>query len=152
MTDDLINEKQSPDNRYKQHKSWGVENVDQRRAQRQRQRERDKANGLTHERAREAVRQATEKGILVRPAVCERCKKEVGKDNIVAHHHVGYDKPLAVKWYCTKCHAEVDNNKDGDDTYTGKAIRRGRHENDLAEDIVQQVADLITDDPDVFVE
>lgn len=50
--------------------------------------------------AREAVKQAIQKGILIRPEFCERCG---GKRRIVAHHD-NYSKPLKVEWICSPCH------------------------------------------------
>lgn len=61
--------------------------------------------------ARQQVRAAIERGILVRPNACEQCGKRPrrkGVRGIHAHHYAGYDFPLIVKWLCVVCHAEVD--------------------------------------------
>ena len=58
------------------------------------------------------VRTAIKQGILVRPEICEDCGKKPpldrdGVQRIHAHHHLGYDRPLDVKWLCAKCHRAV---------------------------------------------
>lgn len=53
--------------------------------------------------AREAVRYALKTGTLVRPSACESCLLSVRTHA----HHEDYDKPLDIKWLCTKCHAKA---------------------------------------------
>lgn len=58
-----------------------------------------------------AVRVAIERGHLVRPAACEKCRRvpplaKDGRSNIHAHH-ADYSKPLDVEWLCAKCHRAV---------------------------------------------
>lgn len=53
---------------------------------------------------------AIERGILVRPDICENCNKKPteyvnGRNGIEAHHD-DYNKPLAVRWLCKDCHYE----------------------------------------------
>ena len=40
-------------------------------------------------------------GRLVRPGACENCRRE---GRIMAHHD-DYQKPLDVRWLCTRCHS-----------------------------------------------
>lgn len=54
--------------------------------------------------ARHAIARAVERGILVRPAACERCN---GTGDIEGHH-ADYSQPLAVEWLCTACHSAAD--------------------------------------------
>lgn len=58
----------------------------------------------TKERARAAVSKAIRQGDLVRPKVCSVCGRR--RKKILAHHD-DYNKPLAVRWMCTKCHGQV---------------------------------------------
>lgn len=60
--------------------------------------------------ARAAVKNAVASGALVRPDRCEKCgdldrRGADGRRLIHAHHHQGYDNPLAVQWLCAICHA-----------------------------------------------
>lgn len=62
------------------------------------------------ERARLAVLNAINKGVLVRPDRCERCKNipdpmSNGTTSIQGHHP-DYSKPLEVVWLCHTCHVE----------------------------------------------
>ena len=50
--------------------------------------------------AHKAVRRAIKKGLLVRPSVCETCRKECKP----LAHHTNYDRLLDVMWLCYKCH------------------------------------------------
>ena len=43
---------------------------------------------------------AIEKGLLVRPSSCEIC----GEESRIVAHHDDYNRPLIVRWLCTKCH------------------------------------------------
>ncbi len=70
--------------------------------------ERLKPDALIKEKAYRFLQQALRKGILVRPAVCEKCGLNPGTDRrgfslIQAHHH-NYQYPLDVEWVCTVCH------------------------------------------------
>jgi predicted Zn-ribbon and HTH transcriptional regulator len=52
------------------------------------------------QKANAAVFRAVKSGILVRPAVCEKCGLS---ENIQAHHE-DYSKPLDIEWLCLRCH------------------------------------------------
>ena len=56
-----------------------------------------------HENARVAVRKAVRTGVLIKPDVCDKCKRE---RDVTAHHYLGYDVEyyLDVLWLCWKCH------------------------------------------------
>jgi hypothetical protein len=60
----------------------------------------------SHARAQLAVNRAIEKGILQRGA-CEVCgasgKQSNGVERVYGHHD-NYNRPLDVRWLCTKCH------------------------------------------------
>ena len=50
--------------------------------------------------AQRKVRSAIKSGKLIRPEICDVCKRE---GNIAAHHE-DYNKPLEVIWMCQYCH------------------------------------------------
>jgi len=54
--------------------------------------------------ARQKVRDAIERGALVRPTFCHSCG---AVRPVHAHHHRGYAHPLAVRWLCASCHREA---------------------------------------------
>jgi hypothetical protein len=59
-------------------------------------------------RAQHLAQRAIEKGVLVRPALCQGCCQEPtpyvdGRSGLQAHHD-DYNKPLAVRWLCKLCH------------------------------------------------
>lgn len=63
--------------------------------------------------ARKAIMDAVRSGRLVRPARCAECKRvpganRIGRAQVQAHHHKGYERPLDVKWLCHTCHAKKD--------------------------------------------
>lgn len=49
------------------------------------------------------ARDATKKGILKSPGVCEDCLVATSK---LHRHHEDYSKPLDVVWVCPKCHGK----------------------------------------------
>ncbi len=55
------------------------------------------------QRARDAVRRALDRGELVRPRSCESCQ-EAKK---LQAHHDDYERPLNVRWLCSKCHTQI---------------------------------------------
>ncbi len=70
-------------------------------------------------RAREKVRLAVKSGRLFRPLICEDCFEEPrprsdGRSGIHAHHHLGYEHPLDVRWLCARCHAKYDPRLSGE--------------------------------------
>jgi len=69
-------------------------------AERQRARLKDKGNYAKHD-ARMAVRQALERGEMVRESNCALCNSA---EDIEAHHR-DYSKKLEVIWLCRNCHA-----------------------------------------------
>lgn len=54
--------------------------------------------------AHSAVRYALSKGIIVKPAECQKCKKVSVR---LQAHHPDYSKKLDVEWYCSLCHSIV---------------------------------------------
>jgi hypothetical protein len=46
-------------------------------------------------------------GELVRPSTCSQCKTTGTIENPIEGHHVDYDKPLEVIWYCKSCHGRI---------------------------------------------
>ena len=60
--------------------------------------------------ARRAVRNALKNGILVRPAICNRCGASPapasdGRSTIHGHHH-DYSKREKFEWICAQCHRD----------------------------------------------
>lgn len=53
-----------------------------------------------HQRARNMVRNAVERGELTRPTHCHHC----GEPRRLYGHHPDYSKPLSVDWLCASCH------------------------------------------------
>jgi hypothetical protein len=56
--------------------------------------------GNIKEKARSKVQTALRNGSLIRPSICEDCKKDV----FVEAHHEDYSKPLDIQWLCKDCH------------------------------------------------
>ncbi len=54
--------------------------------------------------ARDAVRQAIRKGILIKANCCEKCGDV--SEHLQGHHHKGYEKVLEVQWLCALCHVD----------------------------------------------
>lgn len=52
---------------------------------------------------------AVRDGKIIRPNICDICKKEKKVDA----HHDDYSKPLEVKWVCRKCHHQIHINQRG---------------------------------------
>ena len=67
----------------------------------------ERVRSLRKARARSAVADALERGVLVRPGNCENCHRPAK----VHGHHDDYSRPLEVRWLCPKCHSgwHVDN-------------------------------------------
>lgn len=59
---------------------------------------------LAHATAHRQVAAAERRGDLVRPVACERCGLN-GRP--LVKHHEDYERPLEVRWLCTRCHGEV---------------------------------------------
>lgn len=55
--------------------------------------------------AHRLVREAIERGELIRPENCVSC----GVIGLVHAHHADYDLPLAVNWLCVSCHVVAHN-------------------------------------------
>ena len=57
-----------------------------------------------------AVRSAIEKGLLPVAPKCEDCgespMRRDGARAVQAHHYLGYERPLDVKWLCPPCHSK----------------------------------------------
>ena len=66
------------------------------------------------------VKEAEEKGEIVRPALCETCQK---KKPLVRHHR-DYSKPLVITWLCHSCHRQehCDNKELKDPNNTKKVV------------------------------
>ena len=74
-------------------------------------------------RAHDITEKAIQKGVLVRPDICDTCggdgrKFRDGRHPIQAHHP-DYNKPLEVMWLCQPCHHEWHR------TNTAKAVEGG---------------------------
>ena len=52
-----------------------------------------------------AVRTALKRGVLVPPSTCEECG---GGNGRIEAAHADYSRPLAVRWLCTSCHVQWD--------------------------------------------
>jgi hypothetical protein len=70
-------------------------------------------NDLIKLKARRAVRIAIRSGRLVRADRCEKCGRpdkpaSDGRTTIQAHHYLGYENPLSVRWVCARCHCQCD--------------------------------------------
>lgn len=53
--------------------------------------------------AHEAVQKAVKRGDLVRSDVCDCC----GERARVQGHHADYERPLDVRWLCSRCHKNI---------------------------------------------
>lgn len=54
--------------------------------------------------ARQRVRYAILKGVIIKPENCSICYKKVNLEG----HHKNYKKPLIVIWVCRDCHRKID--------------------------------------------
>lgn len=45
--------------------------------------------------------------VLFKPLFCQMCGKRTPSKTLHAHHHHGYEEPLAVWWVCSKCHGKI---------------------------------------------
>jgi hypothetical protein len=80
--------------KYRKEKRPALMLRDQRHSRLQRERFPEKIE------ARRLVSVAVRTGRLIKPIACN-CGA-IGR--IEAHHHMGYDKPLEIKWLCVSCH------------------------------------------------
>lgn len=60
-----------------------------------------KTNNREKYRAHMKVSEALQRGVLVRPNLCEDCLERVERPDA---HHDDYSKPLDVRWLCRSCH------------------------------------------------
>lgn len=60
--------------------------------------------------ARLRLRYQINKGTIIKPKNCEKCKKV---DKLEAHHYKGYEKEnsLKVVWLCKNCHCKLEKIK-----------------------------------------
>jgi hypothetical protein len=63
-----------------------------------------RAEAAERTRARRVFFAACRRGVLVRPALCERCGKGPRHSRGIQAHHTNYRKPLQVSWLCAWCH------------------------------------------------
>lgn len=73
------------------------------------------AEQLKASRARKFFNYQILSGKILRPNNCSVCGIENktnsrGSHTLQAHHHRGYDYPLAIIWLCSKCHTRADGN------------------------------------------
>ena len=61
--------------------------------------------------AHKAVHEAIRQGDLTRPDFCSECAVYCSPEG----HHDDYDKPLEVRWLCTKCHKDHHKQKRNND-------------------------------------
>jgi hypothetical protein len=54
--------------------------------------------------ARQKLRYAAAKGVLVRPKLCQQCGQLGAR---IEGHHGDHSKPLDVVWLCSKCHSAI---------------------------------------------
>jgi len=66
-------------------------------------------------------RLAVDAGLILRPAVCERC----GESCKPSGHHEDYSTPFVVEWLCSKCHA-IANGRRLDGVRTVKRVEIDR--------------------------
>jgi len=70
----------------------------------------------THRAATNAAIRAINKGLVVRPNVCESCGKSPNKTKdgraTLHAHHDNYNKYLDVRFLCRKCHLNWHNNNE----------------------------------------
>ena len=64
-------------------------------------------NGQKH--AHRVVSHAIRAGRIVRRSRCSMCGVPNRRRKLIAHHHSGYHRPLAVIWLCGPCHYRVHN-------------------------------------------
>jgi hypothetical protein len=54
-------------------------------------------------RVRHAVKLAIKSGRLIKPKKCQIC----GEEKPLEAHHLNYEHPLDVQWFCRKCHWKI---------------------------------------------
>jgi len=57
-------------------------------------------------RAKWLVQKAVQRGKLVKPGYCQRCRTPTPSNRLQAHHY-NYAMPLDVSWLCDACHKAV---------------------------------------------
>ena len=92
-------------------------------------------------RARAAITNAIQSGLIVRPAICSRCAA-TGR---IEGHHPDYTEPYEVEWLCTACHSIIHPHHPA--TYLGDYKRWKRiaaHFGVSIDDIYQQpIAEIV---------
>jgi hypothetical protein len=58
--------------------------------------------------AHSRVARAIQSGKLIRPKYCQH---QLCFETKIFAHHISYEIPLAVLWFCTKHHNDIHNNK-----------------------------------------
>jgi ATPase subunit of ABC transporter with duplicated ATPase domains len=59
--------------------------------------------------ARKKVLRAVKSGKIIKPSLCEICKRE----RFLEAHHIDYSKPLEVQWLCKECHENTHHLNEG---------------------------------------
>jgi late competence protein required for DNA uptake (superfamily II DNA/RNA helicase) len=59
---------------------------------------------MSPEKARALLAAAVRRGIIRRPAYCQRC----GATHHMEGHHMDYARPYDVLWLCRRCHMSMD--------------------------------------------
>jgi ribosomal protein S27AE len=62
---------------------------------------------LSKKHIHQAVTIAIKRGIIIQATQCSVCpaSSAVGSAKRIVAHHDDYNKPLSIRWLCTKCHA-----------------------------------------------
>lgn len=80
------------------------------------------------EKAKWLLNRAIASGRIVRPEVCDECRKpDKRRDgrSLIQAHHDDYSMPLEVRWLCVQCHADL-HRKLKDEAHTAAQERTER--------------------------
>jgi len=97
------NKKDKKAHNQKYYKKWYAKNGRERAANYQEAIEEWRKKHPKAIKVQKRLREAIEKGKIIRPKICSKCKRKVK----ISAHHPDYSRPLEVIWVCSSCHKKL---------------------------------------------